>query len=141
MRMRIVAAEAKVGYYLISGLVAILVVALSWATLGPLAGVLSAIPLQLIVVGFAVRNFRDAEIEAVDEPRPWWRMTARPPSGFAFGALFVAEGVWSSIGGFHYPNAWAFVLGGATSVVIGAVFIRSSLKLRTGIDGIVAGRG
>ncbi len=139
MRIRIVAAEAKVAYYIIAGLVAVLVIALFWATLGPLAGVLSGIPLQPILVGFAVRNFRDTAIEAVDEPRPWWRMTARPPSGFAVGALFVAQGVWSTIGGFQNPNAWAFVLGGATAALIGALFIRSSLKLQSGSYVMVGG--
>lgn len=134
MRTRIVSAEAKVGYYLVAGLVAVLVIAVTWTTLGALAGVLIAIPLQFIIVGFAVRNFRDPAIEAVDESRPWWRMTARPLSGFVFGSVFIAQGLWSAVNGLQDPNAWAYVLGGATAVIIGAVFIRSSLKLRTGSD-------
>lgn len=140
MRTRIVAAEAKVGYYIFSGLVAVAVTTLAWASLGTLAGILIAIPLQFLLVGFAVRNFRDATIEVVDEPRPWWRMTARAPSGFAFGATFIGVGLWSAINGATDPDAWAFLLGGVTAGFIGALFIRSSLKLRTASE-LVSGNG
>lgn len=131
MRTRIVAAEAKVGYFIVAGLLAVLVIGVTWATLGSLVGTLMVVPLQFLIVGFAVRNFRDAEIEAVHEPRPWSRMTARPPSGFALGALFLVQGLWSGLAGFQGPNGWALVLGSVTEVIIGVLFIRSSLKLRT----------
>lgn len=41
------------------------VVGVTWATLGSLAGDLIVVPLQFLLVGFAVRNFRDEEIEPV----------------------------------------------------------------------------
>ena len=130
MRTRIVSADAKMGYFLIATLLEVFVVVVSVVTLGSLAGTLIAVPLQFLVVGFAVRNFRDVEIESVDEPRPWWRMTARPTSGFVFGALFIGQGLWVAFTGFHRPDGWALVLGATTEAFIGAMFVRSSFKLR-----------
>jgi hypothetical protein len=130
MRTRIVSADAKVGYFFIAPLFAVCVVGVTWATLGLLAGTLIVVPLQFLLVGFAVRNFRDEEIEPADEPRPRWRMTARPTSGFAFGALFIGQGLWVAFTGFQRPDGWALVLGATTEAFIGAMFLRSSFKLR-----------
>jgi hypothetical protein len=130
MRTRIVSADAKVAYFFIATLFAVFVVGVTLATLGSLAGLLIVVPLQLLLAGFAVRNFRDEQIEAVDEPRPRWRMTARPTSGFVFGALFIGQGLWVALTGFQRPDGWALVLGARTEAFIGAMFLRSSFKLR-----------
>ena len=130
MRTRIVSADAKVGYFFIATLFAVFVVGVTWATLGSLAGTLIVVPLQFLLAGFAVRNFRDEEIESPDEPRSWWRMTARPTSGFVFGALFIGQGLWVAFRGFDSPDAWALVLGATTEAFIGGMFLRSSFKLR-----------
>jgi hypothetical protein len=130
MRTRIVTADRKVGYFFIASVFEMFVVVVTVVTLGSLAGALIAVPLQFLLAGFAVRNFRDEEIESVDEPRPWWRMTARPTSGFVFGALFIGQGLWVAVTGFHSPDGWALVLGATTEAFIGAMFLRSSFKLR-----------
>jgi|GEM_PF-782629 len=130
MRTRIVSADAKVGYFFIATLFAVFVVGVTLATLGSLAGTLIVVPMQFLLAGFAVRNFRDEDIESPDEPRLWWRMTARPTSGFVFGALFIGQGLWVAFTGFQSPDAWALVLGATTEAFIGAMFLRLSLKLR-----------
>jgi uncharacterized membrane protein YfcA len=42
--------------------------------------------LVFVLVLLAVRVFRGAT-ETGDEPRPWWRMTGRPPAGFVLCAV------------------------------------------------------
>lgn len=130
MRTRIVSADAKIWYFFVAPMLAGFVVVVTSVTLGSLAGTLIVVPLQFLLAGFAVRNFRDEEIESVDEPRPWWRMTARPTSGFVFGALFIGQGLWVAFTRLHSPDGWALVLGATTAAFIGAMFLRSSFILR-----------
>ena len=130
-RWRIVTPHGKFVYLFL--LVTLLVPAgfvAASATMGSWAGALSAVPLLLIGTGFAVRNYRDAEIESLEAPRAWWCMTARPVSGFVVGALFVAQAVWATLTALQKPDGWALVLGAVTEGLLGVAFLRSSMRLR-----------
>lgn len=59
-----------------------------------LIGTLSLIAIVGVVL-YCTRNFR-GDNEEIQPPREWWRMTARPMSGFIFGAFFGATVVTSA---------------------------------------------
>jgi hypothetical protein len=132
-RLRIVSPHAKFAYLLLSSFVIVTVYVTMTLTLGPWAGTLSSGPLLLIVTGYAVRNFRDPDVEPYAAPREWWRMTARPTSGYVFAVLFLAQALWVALGAFRQPDAWALLVGVATEALLGVMFLRSSTKLRAGL--------
>ncbi|WP_421734957.1 hypothetical protein [Cellulomonas sp.] len=138
-RWRIVTPYGKFVYLFLASIAVAAVTVTASLTMGSWAGSLASVPLQLLVVGFAARNFRDAEIESLEAPREWWRMTARPLSGFVFGALFLVQAVWVTPPAFREPDAWAVVLGVLTCGLLGAALIRSSLRLRADVSGRSAG--
>ncbi len=128
-RLRIVSGNAKFAYVFLAGVGALMLLMLAMG-LGTWVGTLSAIPLHLLVVGYAVRNFRDAEIEPVAPPREWWRMTARPTSGYVVGTLYVLQGGSVALTAFQRPEPWALLLGAVVQVLLGVAFLRSSVRLR-----------
>lgn len=133
-RLRIVDPHAKFVYLLLSSFVAVAVYATLSLTLGSWAGALSSGPLLLIVTGFAVRSFRDPDVEPYAAPREWWRMTARPLSGYVVGIVFLAQASWVALGAVRQPDAWALLIGAATKAFLGIAFLRSSGKLRAGLS-------
>lgn len=129
-RVRIVSPEAKFVYLLVSSLVVVTVFVTLTLTLGQWAATLSSGPLLLLVTGYAVRNFRDPDVEPYAEPRQWWRMTARPASGYVFGGIFLAQAGWVALTAARQPNTWALLVGAAIEGILGVLFLRSSAKLR-----------
>jgi len=68
--------------------------------------------------------------EAIAPPRPWWRMTARPPAGFIIGGIFLVGFVTELI----VPSdprvsVWEGVTGMITFGGLAALYIHSSLRL------------
>ncbi len=128
--LRIVDPHAKFAYLLLSSFLVPAVYITLWSTLGSWAATLSSGPLLLIITGYAVRNFRDPDVEPYAAPREWWRMTARPASGYVFGSIFLAQALWVALTAVWRPDAWALLLGATTEAILGVTFFRSSAKLR-----------
>lgn len=129
-RLRIATPYGKFAYAFAAGAFVVGVALTVELTLGSWATPLSAVPILLVVVGYAARNFRDPEVESLAEPRAWWRMTARPLSGYVLGALFLAQAAWVGLASFRTPDGWALFLGAATEALLGVAFLRSSRRLR-----------
>lgn len=129
---RVVDPHGKLAYVLLAPFGAVLGALLLGLALGEWAFVPGVIVLQLVVVGGAVRTFRDADVEDVTAPRPLWRMTARPTSGFVLGGLFLVESVSAVLRAPGQPDLWAVLLAAAVSATLGVAFVRSSLRLRAG---------
>ena len=132
-RLRIVDPHAKFVYLLLSSFVIVAALVTLTLTLGPWAGTLSSAPLLLVVTGYAVRNFRDPDVEPSAAPREWWRMTARPTSGYVVGTVFLAQACWVALRAARQPDGWALVVGAATEAFLGIMFLRSSARLRAGL--------
>jgi len=97
--MRITSVPGKVGYVVAAPVVLLLLQLLALSIAGFESGGLliacgALAQVAFVVVG--VRTFR-GEGEPIDPPRAWWRMTARPPAGFALGALFLVQAAVSTI--------------------------------------------
>ena len=127
---RIVTPNAKFVYFFVSAILMAMVYVVLALAFSDLAAILASVLLSALVVGFAVRVFRDPDVEPYEAPREWWRMTARPASGFVFSAIFFAQACWIALSVSQEPYAWAFLLGAAADVFIAAMFIRSSWRLR-----------
>lgn len=132
-RPRIVDPHAKFVYLLLSSFVGVGVYVTLTLTLGSWAGALASVPLLLVGTGVAVRSFRDPDVEPYEAPREWWRMTARPASGFVVGSLFVAQAAWVAVRAPGEPDSWALLVGAATEAFLGVMYFRSSLRLRAGV--------
>lgn len=128
--MRIVSPEAKFVYLILSSLLVVAAFVALLMTLGSWAAVLSSGPLLFVVTGYAVRNFRDPDVEPCEAPREWWRMTARPTSGYVFGSIFLAQALWVALTAFRQPDAWALLVGATVEALLGVLFFRSSARLR-----------
>lgn len=129
---RVLTPSGKLAYLLLAPVAAVLGAVLLGVALGEWAFVPGVIVLQLVVVGVAVRTFRDADVEDVVAPRAPWRMTARPTSGFVLGGLFLVESVSAVLRAPGQPDLWAVLLAAAVSAALGVAFVRSSLRLRAG---------
>lgn len=127
---RLVTPHAKFVYLFLAMLLCFGVGAVLDATLGEWAVQLGSAPVLLVVVGVAVRTFRDPDVEPYEAPREWWRMTARPASGFVLGGLFLAQAAWLVWSMVLSPQLWPLLLGVATQTALGVLFVRSSLRLR-----------
>ncbi|GAA4628069.1 hypothetical protein GCM10023113_31460 [Cellulomonas oligotrophica] len=132
MPWRVLTPSGKLAYLLLAPVAAVLGAVLLGVALGEWAFVPGVIVLQVVVVGVAVRTFRDADVEDVAAPRAPWRMTARPTSGFVLGGLFLVESVSAVLRAPGQPDLWAVLLAAAVSATLGVAFVRSSLRLRAG---------
>jgi hypothetical protein len=132
---RITSPDGKLAYLLLVTLVVPIAVEAASAALGSWAGMLVSVPLLLVAVGFAVRNFREPEIESLESPREWWRMTAAPTSGFVVGTAFLLQALWVALSASWRPDGWALMVGALTEGLLGAAFVRSSLRLRARAGG------
>jgi len=100
MSIRITSNESKVGVVIGGWVIGLLVALGVGAAVGGLAGTDAGVATgmvllyltPIVVVVFCVRTFRGPS-EPVAPPRPWWRMTERPTSGFVVGALFLLQTV------------------------------------------------
>ncbi|QTE30384.1 hypothetical protein [Pengzhenrongella sicca] len=132
MPLRVTQDSTKIGYVVLwyfAGFVGLLSVGIAWGTTAVSAAGLVA---SVLAVGIAVRVFR-GDGEPVAPPRAWWRMTARPTSGFVFAALFGAQAVSTAVAARADGDGW-LILSAAISLLIGAMFLQSSLRLRARTD-------
>ncbi|MFF1635102.1 hypothetical protein [Leifsonia sp. NPDC058248] len=130
--MRIVTIPGKVTY--IVGVYALLLVLnlfVFMRLVNPTIDVLIVAILNIAYVFVGVRLFRGAT-ENREDPRAWWRATARPAAGFWIGAgLAVASGI-SLLGALASKADNSFVPA-VSCVVYGAIaifYLHSSYKLR-----------
>ncbi|MGV8968486.1 MAG: hypothetical protein ACOH2F_19655 [Cellulomonas sp.] len=126
MPVRITTDATKIGYVVACSVGAPLLLLLAAPVLGSAELVILAYGLYLGVIAFAVRTFR-GENELLAPPRPWWRMTARPRSGYIFGALFSLEVVLALFTG--ALDAWSSAAGFLLELLLAALFIGSSIRL------------
>ncbi|MCI0157165.1 hypothetical protein KNO15_10710 [Leifsonia shinshuensis] len=124
MRIRdgsVKAASAIAGYALVA--IAGFLIAMG---LGPGWGAAAGSALIVALVIALTRVFR-GEDES-DEPRRWWRMTARPAAGFVLSGGFAAQavGVAASSSVDQTPLVWLSV---AVSILIAVAYLNSSVRL------------
>ena len=128
MPVRITSTSTKIAYVVASFVIfflgAALAVGLPSSAVPVVAGVLA-----LIVVGFAVRTFR-GEGEPVTEGRPWWKMTARPTSGFVFALLFGSQAIYVLLTFRSDSDSASSIIPIVVDGLIATMFALSSLRLR-----------
>lgn len=118
--------------YVIAGLVVVeavdqLIVALDLAQ--PLAKILS----MLLFFGFVLlgaRSFRGAG-EAIEPPRAWWRVTARPTAGFLIAALSALFAGFAGALLVLRPDDYVLnnVGSGIGYAIVAAAYLHSSIRL------------
>lgn len=134
MSFRITSNGTKTGYVVVSYLIALLVALAVVLTAGFTAAAAVWGILLVVCVGGAVRSFR-GESESREAPRAWWRMSARPTSGFVFAVLFLLQGV-SLVAScllndnpVQSANAASFLVLAVLNLIIGVFFAHSSIRL------------
>jgi hypothetical protein len=107
---------------------------LTFALVRLLAPVLPEAPLQLLAtlldfgwIYYGTRIFRGRD-ELVLEPRPWWRMTARPRAGFILGPLFLFGAAQAVVLLFAQPG-WTWATSLVEYALLSALYLRSSIRL------------
>lgn len=85
--------------------------------------------IQSAWIYYATRIFRGPG-ELLNEPRPWWRMTARPTAGYVLGAVMLL-GVGSSLFGFvREPSfLWLNITGVIEFGLFAYLYFASSIRL------------
>ena len=131
--MRIVTVTGKI-IYIIGGYALLLVlnVFIFQQLVNPTFDVIIVAVLNIAFVVTGVRTFRGAE-ENREDPRAWWRATAKPTAGFWIGSgLAVAAGI-SLLGALASNPADAFIPALACVVygAFAAFYLHSSYRLRT----------
>ncbi|WP_258045919.1 hypothetical protein [Leifsonia shinshuensis] len=90
-------------------------------------GLISNVLWPFAIIALA-RSFRGPD-EPIVPPRPWWRLTARPPAGWVLGAIYTAGeliGLIFPVPGSHDVVA---VVGEVCGLFIGLAFLNSSIRL------------
>ncbi|WP_431277762.1 hypothetical protein [Leifsonia poae] len=131
--MRIVTITGKI-IYVIGGYAVLLVlnVFVFQQLVNATFDVLIVAVLNIAYVTIGVRTFRGAD-ENREDPRAWWRATARPAAGFWIGSgLAVAAGI-SLLGALASKPVDAFIPTVAFLVyaALAAFYLHSSYRLRT----------
>ncbi|KGJ79627.1 hypothetical protein GY21_04660 [Cryobacterium roopkundense] len=137
MPTRIESAQGKAGYVIV-GLVfgVFAAMALAVTVEGPAASLGWGIYL-LVWVGLAARTFR-GDNESLAAPRAWWRMTARPPSGFVLATVFVAQAYLAITSG-RRPDDGSALAVAALNALIAVAYLHSSVRLRAAAESTGAG--
>ncbi|WP_223691257.1 hypothetical protein [Leifsonia poae] len=130
--MRIVSITGKVIYIVgVYALLLILNVFLFQRLVNSTIDVVIVAILNVAYIVIGVRTFRGAD-ENREDPRVWWRATARPAAGFWIGSgLVVAAGI-ALLGALASKPDDAFVPAVACLVyaAFGAFYLHSSYRLR-----------
>jgi hypothetical protein len=93
---------------------------------GPTWGVVATSGLVLALVWTLTRWFR-GENES-DEPRSWWRMTARPIAGYVLAGWFLLQAIGTAVA--HAPAvAPAAAFGVVVAVIAAVAYTNSSVRL------------
>jgi hypothetical protein len=131
--VRIVTITGKI-IYVIGGYTALLVlnVFLFQQLVNATMDVLIVAVLNIAYVLIGVRTFRGIE-ENREDPRAWWRATARPAAGFWIGAGLAVGAAISLLGALASSPEDAFVPTIACLVygAFAAFYLHSSYRLRT----------
>ena len=128
MPIRITSTSTKIAYVVASCVVFILGAALAISLPSSAVPVVAGV-LALIVVGFAVRTFR-GEGGPVEQRRPWWKMTARPTSGFVFALLFGSQAIYVLLTFRSDSDSASSIIPIVVDGLIATMFALSSLRLR-----------
>jgi hypothetical protein len=88
--------------------------------------------LNVAYVILGTRTFR-GEGENREDPRPWWRATARPAAGFWLGAALAVLAFISCVGALASKPENSFVPAVAciSYALLAAFYLNSSYRLRT----------
>ena len=128
MSLRVTTNQAKTSYVVASYVVAVLVLFGVGLTAGLVAASVVWGIMLLATVGVAVRTFRGDD-ESLTAPRAWWRMSARPTSGVVFAAVFLLQGGYLALSSAQEEHAGAFLVLAVLNLVIGALFVNSSIRV------------
>lgn len=118
--------------YVVVG-IALLVTLNGFVLLRILPSQVDAVVFNLLVLAFvfvAIRSFRGRD-EAVEPPRVWWRMTARPTSGLLIAAFLAASVVnylfstTAKAPGDEFTNG----LSTAVNALLVVAYVHSSIRL------------
>lgn len=137
-RLRIVTPHGKFVYLFLASLAHVAIVAVAGIALGDRVVTTVSALLQLAWLGVAARVFRDPDVEPREAPRAWWRMTARPTSGYVVAGLLLVGTSRLVLLGVTGPDGWEILPGVLVGIVAAAAFLRSSLLLRAGAAGRLA---
>jgi hypothetical protein len=128
--LRITSAGGKVGFF-VAGYVGLFCAALFSALLVNFtAGAAIYVVLFLVWATLGTRFFR-GDGEPVEPSRPWWKLTARPTAGWILAALLFLQSVWVLTSSLAGPGAAGSVLVAAVYFIVAALFVHSSIRLRT----------
>ncbi|ERK69150.1 MULTISPECIES: hypothetical protein [Leifsonia] len=133
MKLRITTATGKVAYIIGGyGLLLALNVFLFQQLVDATVDVLIVAVLNLLYVGIGVRIFRGAG-ENREDPRPWWRATARPAAGFWIGGGLAAAAFVSCVGALasRPENSFIPTVACVCYAVLAAFYLHSSVRLLT----------
>lgn len=88
--------------------------------------------LNVAYVLVGTRSFRGGD-ENREDPRPWWRATARPAAGFWLGGILALLAFTSCVGALASKPESAFIPAVAciTYALLAAYYLHSSYRLRT----------
>ncbi|GAB3130972.1 hypothetical protein GCM10027057_00870 [Marisediminicola antarctica] len=93
-------------------------------------GFLTASVLVAAVVIFAARTFHGRQ-EPIAPPRPWWKMTARPPEGFLLATLFGAQALSVTITRLDGVSLAPTMLPVSVQLLISANYRNASLCMKS----------
>ena len=133
MKLRITTATGKIAY-VVGGYVLLLALNLFvfQQLVDPTGDVLIVAVLNLLYVGIGVRSFRGVE-ENREDPRPWWRATAKHAAGFWIGGALAAAAFVSGVGALASRPENSFIPSVACVcyTALAAFYLHSSVRLRT----------
>ena len=130
--MRIVSITGKIIYVVGGyGLLLVLNLFVFLQLVNPTIDVLIVAILNVAYVIIGVRTFRGLE-ENREDPRPWWRATARPTAGWWLGAGLAVLAFISLLGALASKPGNGFVPAMACLVyaALAAFYLHSSYRLR-----------
>lgn len=131
--MRITTITGKIIYIVGAfGLILVLNGLFLFPYLNPTIDVLIVAALNLAYVIVGVRTFRGAG-ENRDDPRPWWRATARPAAGFWLGGILAFLAFIAGVGAFASKPENAFVPAVAflAYALLAVFYLHSSYRLHS----------
>jgi hypothetical protein len=128
--LRITSAGGKVGFF-VAGYVGLFCPGLFPALLFNFTvGAVIYVVLFLVWATLGTRCFR-GDGEPVEPPRPWWKLTAKPTAGWILATLLFLQAVWVLTSSLAGPGAAGSVLVAAVYFIVAALFVHSSVRLRT----------
>ncbi|GIT80470.1 hypothetical protein LLS1_21390 [Leifsonia sp. LS1] len=133
MKLRITTVTGKIAYVIGGyGLLLALNVFVFQQLVDQTVDVLIVAALNLLYVAFGVRTFRGAE-ENREDPRAWWRATAKPAAGFWIGGGLAGAAFVSGVGALASRPESSFIptVACVCYAALAAFYLHSSVRLRT----------